>query len=225
MSINLIIIPLSLISEVLVLMENLGSIWHDLAGKYCSNARLIDTFWKEIESAYTAANRHYHNLNHLTHLISQYLEHQNNVEDQDAFLFAIFYHDVVYDVKKQNNEEKSAEVAVERMMALEVPREIIEKCRHMILATKAHEHQGDPDTDLLTDIDLSILAATAERYAEYCEQIRKEYRIYPDMLYRPGRRKVIRHFLDADHIFSTEFFREQMEKAARKNLEDELNNL
>lgn len=42
------------------------------------------------------------------------------------------------------------------------------------------------------------------------------------LLYRPGRRKVLDHFLDLPQRFKTPYFRERFEEQARVNLSAEL---
>ena len=46
--------------------------------------------------------------------------------------------------------------------------------------------------------------------------------MYPDMMYKPGRKKLLEHFLAMPHIFKTAFFRERLEVQARENLMREL---
>ena len=53
-------------------------------------------------------------------------------------------------------------------------------------------------------------------------QIRKEYSIYPDFLYNPGRKKALEHFLEHKFIFQTEEFRTQYETKARENIKREI---
>jgi predicted metal-dependent HD superfamily phosphohydrolase len=91
----------------------------------------------------------------------------------------------------------------------------------MILATKEHQ-RSDDETNLFTDADLSVLGADRETYLLYVQQIRAEYSIYPDILYNPGRKKVLEHFLNMENIFKTNEFRTKYESAARKNLEAEI---
>lgn len=59
----------------------------------------------------------------------------------------------------------------------------------------------------------------------YTKQIRKEYSIYPDFLYKPGRKKVLEHFLQLENIFKTDYFKTKYEVQARKNIESEWRNL
>jgi predicted metal-dependent HD superfamily phosphohydrolase len=52
--------------------------------------------------------------------------------------------------------------------------------------------------------------------------VRKEYAIYPDLLYRPGRIKVLKYFLEKPRIYHTPYFWEKYEEQARANMEAEL---
>ncbi len=78
------------------------------------------------------------------------------------------------------------------------------------------------DINYLLDADLSVLGKDRETYLVYTQMIRKEYSIYPDFLYKPGRKKVLRHFLELENIFKTEYFRDQYETQAKENIETEL---
>lgn len=83
----------------------------------------------------------------------------------------------------------------------------------------------DADTNFLLDIDLSILGKSPEVYKKYTEDIRKEYKIYPDFMYGKGRTKVLKSILELEAIFKTDFFKKAYEKQARENLTAELSQL
>lgn len=80
------------------------------------------------------------------------------------------------------------------------------RCYRHIMATKGHQLSADPDTNFFTDADLAILGQDEATYLNYRSAIRKEYRVYPDFLYKPGRRKVLPYFLGLPRIFKTEYF-------------------
>jgi predicted metal-dependent HD superfamily phosphohydrolase len=185
----------------------------------------ILSLWQDLHSAYTDSSRHYHNLTHLENLYTQLLPVKNDIRNWEAVLFALFYHDVVYNTLKHNNEEKSAELAREHMQLIGVPATTRDECIAHILATKAHVVSENNDTNLFTDADLSILGAPSDVYIQYTEQIRKEYRFYPDLMYKPGRRKVLQHFLEMERIFKTEYFFARYEEQARRNIAAELQRL
>lgn len=178
-----------------------------------------------IRKAYTRPPRHYHNLDHLENLHAQLLPVWNRLEDPNAVVIAIAYHDLIYNVRSTSNERRSAERAAEQLGLIGIDPRTIERCAAHILATAGHALSEDPDTNLFTDADLSILGAPPEAYARYAELVRKEYAIYPDFLYKPGRRKVLEHFLAMDRIFKTAHFQGLFEKQARVNLREELDRL
>ena len=93
------------------------------------------------------------------------------------------------------------------------------------MATKLHGLNTDSDTNYFMDADLAILGADDDLYNLYTRQIRKEYKFYPDLLYKPGRRKVLQHFLQMDSIYKTSYFKDKYEWQARKNIKRELMDL
>jgi len=127
----------------------------------------------------------------------------------------------VYNPAKSDNEEKSAGLATVRMQQLSTPAGMIERCGRQILATKQHGGHHDADTNYFLDADLSVLGQPWEVYASYYKNIRKEYAIYPALIYNPGRRKVLNHFLQMERIFKTAHFFNKFEQQARLNLQKE----
>jgi predicted metal-dependent HD superfamily phosphohydrolase len=188
---------------------------------YCSSPDTTSKLWQEIERQYSDPSRHYHTIIHLQNLISELLTVRSRFQNWSVVVFAVAYHDVIYKASKSNNEEKSAEIAVKRLSGIAVPEESIVRCKEFILATKRHQ-QVDDEIDLFTDADLSILGSSPDTYRIYTTQIRKEYSIFPDLLYKPGRKKVLLHFLGMQNIFKSAFFQYKYEASARRNLENEL---
>lgn len=193
-----------------------------LISLYTQDKVLQEELWKEIETNYSDSGRHYHNLHHLENLLIELDECKPHIKNETTVLFALFYHDIIYNVNKKDNEEQSALLAAQRMQQLHCNSKLIEEVKEMILATKTHHVSDNNDINLFTDADLSILGKDISVYFDYGKQIRKEYKIYPDLLYKPGRRKVLEQFLDMEHIFKTEIFRNKYEAAARENIKEEL---
>ena len=188
---------------------------------YSPRAGLADELWTDICTAYADCRRHYHNLHHLEQLATGLFQVKSFIGNWNAIVFAIAYHDFVYQASRHNNEEESMQRAVTRLSAF-VDAPTMEQCKVLILATKKHEAASDGDVNYFTDGDLSILGAEPREYDNYASNIRKEYSLYPDLIYKPGRKKVIRHFLDMKRIFKTDWFCNRYEEAARRNLENEL---
>jgi predicted metal-dependent HD superfamily phosphohydrolase len=127
-------------------------------------------------------------------------------------------------VLKQDNEQQSAELAARRLKDIGFPEQEIERCIQFILATQHHK-PADAEINLFTDADLGILGAAPAAYAIYTQQIRQEYSIYPDAIYKPGRKKVLQHFLAMPQVYKTEAFSSRLEVQARANLTWELTTL
>lgn len=193
-----------------------------LLNNYTANQPLARELWAEIEQNYANKKRHYHTLQHLENLLAQLTAVKNEIKDWDTVLFTLYYHDVVYNALKSDNEEKSAELAVKRMKQIAVSDKTIKLCAAQILATKSHSKSSDSDTDYFTDADLSVLGQPWETYSAYYKNVRKEYAIYPDLIYNSGRKKVLAHFLAMDSIFKTDFFYHKFEMQAKENLQQEL---
>jgi predicted metal-dependent HD superfamily phosphohydrolase len=140
----------------------------------------------------------------------------------DVVLFSLFYHDVIYNAQKSDNEERSADLAEKRLQQISVPKLMVENCKTQILATKKHVVSSDLDVNIFTDADLSILGSEWSLYSVYFKQVRKEYSIYPDLIYNPGRKKVLLHFLQMERIFKTDYFNSKFELQAKQNLKQEL---
>jgi predicted metal-dependent HD superfamily phosphohydrolase len=194
--------------------------------KYTPNITLIQSFWTEIEDAYGNSERYFHNLFHLEQLYAALSPLQERIEDWDALLFSIFYHDIAYDVVQyvleNDNEERSAAIAETSLTTIGFPEPRMQRCKQHILATKTHQATGDADTNFFIDADLSILCQPWKDYHEYMKNIRKEYMIYPDTIYHAGRLKVLKQFLKMERVFKTNHFHNLYEAAARENMSREI---
>jgi predicted metal-dependent HD superfamily phosphohydrolase len=194
----------------------------ELLKNYTDSESLTNELWTEIKKNYSSKKRHYHTLHHLDNLLTQLTEVKNKIQNWNSILFTLYYHDIVYNSLKSDNEEKSAELAEKRLKQISVSPDTIELCKNQILATKSHIKSTDSDTNYFTDADLSILGQNWETYSLYYKNVRKEYSIYPDFFYNPGRKKVLNHFLSMDKIFKTEFFYKKFERQAKQNIQKEI---
>lgn len=189
-------------------------------GKFTHENDQVKKLWNNLFERYSSRSRHYHTLNHLDHMHRELKPVQNNILDWDVVIIAIAYHDIIYNVLKKDNEERSAAYVQKHLSGL-LTKERLGTLQQMILATKNHTASENPDTNYFTDADLSILGSGWDNYFSYTKQIRKEYGLYPDIIYKPGRRNVVKHFLEMDKIFKTPHFFDKYEIEARKNLKQE----
>jgi predicted metal-dependent HD superfamily phosphohydrolase len=129
-------------------------------------------------------------------------------------MFSVFYHDIIYKPVNKDNEAQSAVLAVKRLKELGVNDRIVDECKQQIFATKSHQLSDSADVNFFTDADLAILGSDWESYHGYMNKIRKEYKVYPDIIYKPGRRKVVLHFISMERIYKTNHFFTRLEQQA-----------
>lgn len=195
----------------------------NLIRKYSNNDNYNSGCWNEIEGNYSSKSRHYHNLEHLENMLAELDKVESQIKNLDALLFSIYYHDIIYKPTKRDNEHQSALIFEKRISKTSFIN--LSECMAQIEATKEHKISANNDTNMLLDIDLSILGKSAGEYKLYCENIRKEYSIYPDFMYRKGRIKVVKSILQLDNIYKTDFFINEYENQAKENLNLELSKL
>jgi len=198
-------------------------IWNKIWIGSANDIDQINKAWQEIVVAYSKKARHYHNLEHLSKMLSSSIHYESDISDLKTLQLAIYYHDFVYSAKQKDNEEKSALKAEKWLHQLKYPQKLIEQCKQYIIATKNHVNMiNNNDLNYLLDFDLEILSVHLDEYLKYIQQIRNEYKIYPDILYNPGRIKVLEHFLKLDYIYKTQDYRDKFELLARQNIEHEI---
>jgi predicted metal-dependent HD superfamily phosphohydrolase len=150
----------------------------------------------------------------------------DEIQDADTLQLAIFYHDIIYNSLSKNNEIESAALAVEQLSKTNFPTEKIKLVEQFIVSTQKHFPIIEQlDLPYFLDFDLAILGTERSIYIDYAEKIRKEYKWVPTFLYNKNRKKVLQHFLEREHIYFTEIFRNQYEENARKNLLFEIDEL
>lgn len=203
-------------------IEALKQSFQKIVRFYDNDQTYADIQWQKIVDAYSSKGRYYHNLDHIRYMMSKAQEVRQLIREWDVLVFASFYHDIMYDTRRKDNEEKSAEIGSLAAASTGLGIEAARKVEKQILATKKHEWSEDADTNYLTDIDLLVLGEAPEVYQNYTVNIRKEYSRYLDFLYNIGRKKVLRHFLAMDRIYKTDYFHKQFEEQARLNLRNEL---
>ena len=205
-------------------METLEQQWNNLCANFSTDSALIHMLFSEIKTHYSSPKRFYHNLSHIQALLNQAKAFKSTINNYDIVCFAIWYHDIIYSTTKHNNEKKSAKTAIKRLKQLQLNTENIALCATLIQSTQNHQplNNDNDDNSLLLDFDLDILGSEWNVYLNYTQNIRKEYGRFPNFMYKKGRKKALRHFLERDCIYhSTHYFNEK-ETKARENINREL---
>ncbi len=178
------------------------------------------TEYNKLDTLYSK-KRHYHNLIHIRMCLNElnFIKKQKNTKyDFDSIELAIWYHDIIYDPKMDNNEEKSAEYVTNVLKNANLSIKIINKVEALILSTKHNCFSRKKDERLLQDIDICIFGQSRKIFEKYEKNIRKEYSWVPLKKYKEGRLKVLCYFLNKPNIYNTKIFRKKYEQKARNNL-------
>jgi predicted metal-dependent HD superfamily phosphohydrolase len=176
----------------------------------------------ELIAVYRTPGRRYHNLTHIEDCLGALAGVSNlSMAERESLTEAIWWHDLVYDATRSDNEELSAQLAEQHVRP-----DLRQEVGRLIRLTKSH--QVEPDDRLgaiLISIDLSILGAEAARYDAYAAAIREEFAHVAERDYRAGRSRVLSQFAARPVIFPDAGFAARYDRQARENLARELASL
>ncbi|WP_227678598.1 HD domain-containing protein [Psychrobacter faecalis] len=187
----------------------------------------VNNLWQDIAIRYNENQRAYHSLQHIEQLFAQFEQIKHVLNEPHIIALALFYHDVIYEPTRSDNELKSAEYAVEALR----PYFTAAPCQHiyaLIMMTANHEladcsnAQKNFDAAYLLDMDLSILGASWTDYEQYAQAVRQEYAYVSNPDYRDRRRAVLTELLAHPKIYLTDYYYDRLEKQARQNIKREI---
>jgi predicted metal-dependent HD superfamily phosphohydrolase len=184
----------------------------------------------EIVRLMSGPRRFYHTPEHLEHMTSELRD--TGIWTDNPFgvnlkgmLLAIWFHDIIQDPMRGDNEERSAKFMMDMLQRDKDDTNFIhvtdaQVASRLIMATK---HDGRKlrhfDEELIHDLDLTILGAAPTEFEAYEQQIRQEYSHFSDEDYRKGRINFLENRLDMFPIFYTFFFQKKYEDQAHANIE------
>lgn len=190
--------------------------WSGLAARLGLEKPLVAFRW--LEAHYEERARKYHTPRHINECLA-ILDRSSHPEAGNPLVeYALWFHDAIYNTFSRKNEERSADAAARVLEKSGRPAADCALVRALILATRHGVQPADPAMQLMVDVDLSILGADADRYAEFELQIRAEYWWVPTAMYRKQRGAILQSFVTRPSIYATHEFRERYERQARNNL-------
>lgn len=196
--------------------------WQQLFAALAVDPTAAERAWLELAACYSHPDRHYHNLVHLRQILETINRLKHQAQNLPAVLLAAWFHDIVYEPRAQDNEERSAAYAQAVGERLGVPKSLSDRAAELILLTKTHTvSPDDRDGQILLDADLAILGAPPEVYRRYAAAIRQEYAWVPEEDYRQGRAAVLQRFERRPVLFHSSLLRDECELQARQNLQAE----
>lgn len=181
---------------------------------------LTEELREDLLARWSESHRKHHTVTHLHEMLDAIeLLAQRGIEfDREAVELAAWFHDAIYEIGRDDNEDRSAELARELLASSPVRDEVA----RLVLVTKTHKvATDDVNGAVLSDADLSVLGSDAFRYRRYAAAVREEYATVPDDVFKPARAQVLTSLLDGP-LFHTAAGRERWEESARRNITEEV---
>jgi len=181
---------------------------------------LTEDLREDLLARWSESHRKHHTVTHLHEVLDAIgvLADAGLDFDREAVELAAWFHDAVYEIGRDDNEDRSAELARELLASSPMRDEVA----RLVLATKTHKvSYDDINGAVLCDADLAVLGGEAFRYRAYAHAVREEYADIPDEVFRPARAQILSSLVEGP-IFHTPPGRELWEERARRNIADEI---
>jgi predicted metal-dependent HD superfamily phosphohydrolase len=184
---------------------------------------LTEELREDLLARWSETHRKHHTVAHLREMLDAIgLLAESGIDfDREAVELAAWFHDAIYEIGRDDNEDRSAELARELLASSPIRDEVA----RLVLVTKTHKvAEDDVNGAVLCDVDLSVLGSGPQRYQTYAAAVREEYADVPDEVFRPARAQVLASLLDG-RLFHTDAGRERWEQSGRHNLTAEIKEL
>jgi predicted ATPase/class 3 adenylate cyclase/predicted metal-dependent HD superfamily phosphohydrolase len=196
------------------LARRFQSLWNDCAiGTTDATAA-----WEMLLTHYTEDHRRYHTLEHLQHCLEQFDRATELIESPRATELALWFHDIICDLRIDDNERRSAELFRQLASPCMEASFINQVCR-FIMATTHNAPEHDIQAAFTVDIDLSSLGLNWESYLKDSEALRQEACDLPDDAYYAKQLAFLEGLTERPRMFQTPYFSQLMEDRARGNIE------
>jgi predicted metal-dependent HD superfamily phosphohydrolase len=183
-------------------------------------AHLTEELREDLLARWSESHRKHHTVTHLHEVLDAIgiLADAGLYFDREAVELAAWFHDAVYKIGCDDNEDRSAELAHELLASSPIRDEVA----RLVLTTKTHKvSDADINGAVLCDADLSVLGGEAFRYRAYASAVRDEYADIPDDVFHPARAQILSSLIEGP-ILHTAPGRELWEERARRNIAEEI---
>jgi predicted metal-dependent HD superfamily phosphohydrolase len=181
--------------------------------------------YAELMARYAETHRHYHTARHLDECFTALAEVRATAQRPAEVEVALWFHDAIYDTRRNDNEERSADWARSVLAGAGVAAAVGERVAGLILATRHDATPTGVDAEVLVDVDLAILGASPARFDEYERQVREEYAWVPAAIFARKRREILERLLARPRLYATAAMHDAHEQRARANLARSLERL
>ena len=113
--------------------------WLDLIHPFAPDEAAAGVAYTDLAAAYAEPHRAYHTLAHIAAVLATLDTLRDAAQDWPALQLAAWFHDVVYDPRRDDNEAQSASVAARTLAGLGLPDPLIAHVAALIGQTQTHE--------------------------------------------------------------------------------------
>ena len=185
-----------------------------------------DRVLADIVGRHSETHRRYHGQSHLIALFDLMDLHAPQIAPGSPPRLAVWWHDLVYDPRARDNEDRSADIARQRLDAMGAKPPVIDETCTLILMTKNHwDGPSAGDGDYFLDADIAILGAPPAVYDVYAANVRHEYAFASDDAFRAGRSAFLKSASARPRLFRTDVFETTYAAQARANMQREIASL
>lgn len=174
--------------------------------------------FQRLIGGYREPHRYYHSLDHIEHCLGMFEQCKYLTTDTDALEIALWFHDVILESGRSDDEARSAELYLELSDGAQ-PEPMRQLINRLIMATR---HDGseleDADSFYMVDIDLSSFGLPWEAFLRDSLNLRRENPHVSDEDYHLNQTGFQRSLLARPRFFLSDFFHDRFEQQARANL-------
>ena len=173
---------------------------------------------QRLVNGYNEPQRHYHTLAHIDHCLSMFEQCKSLATNPDALEIAVWFHDVIFEPGKPDNEALSAKLYEELSAGVHAD-EFRALVGRLIMATLHNQRSPDDnDTGYMVDIDLSSFGLPWEEFLRDSRRLREESAELSDADYYQKQGAFRSCLLARPRFYQTDFFRQRYEQQSRDNL-------
>ena len=141
-------------------------------------------------------------------------------KDEYKLELAIWFHDIVYDSTRTDNEKLSANNFKSFGNIIGLKNKHIKEICNLILVTKHNDTVKTESEKIICDLDLREF--TSIRSKLNSEEVRKEFVHLSDEEFYKGRADFLRKMINKKYIYSTDLYRNSLEELAKHRITIEL---
>ncbi len=180
--------------------------------------------FNRLSEMYGESWRSYHNLNHIRDCLNYFDACNNHALFPDSIEFAIWFHDCIYEVGAQDNEERSRDWFLEKSEGClnSRLRTIVAK---LIMDTSLNGVPDSKDGKLLADIDLTSFGLPWHKYIKDSTDVQHELMANNITGSDAGKRKFLTSLMEKENIYYSMYYRKYFEQTAQINIQKHLQQL